>query len=308
MTAADLVPQACPLCGLESGGRVKTFPDGVTVVRCADCGLLYTSPRHRAPSEMFTGRSLEDLRTRFGPIAEGRARYYRAAVFEHYLDRIERFSPGRRLLDVGCAQGFFPALARDRGWQVAAVEPSPAMAAFASQVLGLDVREGTLAGAELNGLVADAVTFTDSLEYLPEPRRDVERVGEALAPGGIVLIKVPNARYFELWQRLERVAGRRLGNDDPFSPSERVAHYTRTTLGRLFESTGFEVVLAESPPPIDSPRAASGPEGEIETGWRVAAHRRILRRVLYAAGRVEQAIAHRDDFGQAVLMIGRKRG
>lgn len=305
MNKPELVAQSCLVCGAAPGPAVKTFADGVTVVRCPNCGLYYASPRRLAPETLLANTTLEHLRERYGPIVDGSARYYRASIFEHYLGRLERLAPGRRLIDIGCAQGFFPALARERGWDVHAVEPSPPMAAFASQVLGLDVREGTLDSAGLDGWEADAVSFTDSLEYVPDPVGGLKRVHAALAPRGVVLIKVPNAGYFALWQRIERLAGRSFGTD-PFSPSERVAHYTGATLARLVEAAGFEVVHTESAPPIHSP-VRVGAAAEAEAPWNVAPLQRLVRRAFYLLGRLERALLRRDHFGQAVLVVARKR-
>jgi SAM-dependent methyltransferase len=302
----ELVQQSCLICGTSGGETVKTFPDGVQVVQCPNCGLLYASPRRQSPEIMLAKQSLETLRNHYAPVAEGRVRYYRRDIFEHYLRRLERLAPGRRLVDVGCAQGFFPALAREHGWDVVAIEPSPPMAAFASEVLGVEVRQGTLDSAGLDGLEADAVSFTDSLEYVPDPVGGLREVHRALAPSGVVLIKVPNADYFELWNRIERLLGRRLGNMDPFSPPERVAHYTSATLTRLVKTAGFDVVHVETAPPIHSP-VRGGSAAEAAAPWYVAPHQRFVRWAMYALGRLERALLRRDDFGQAVLLVARKR-
>jgi SAM-dependent methyltransferase len=180
------------------------------------------------------------------------------------------------------------------------------MAKFASTALGLDVRRGTLATADIDDVVADAASFTDSLEYVPDPKEGLRRVHDALVPGGVLLVKVPNAGYFSLWHKVERLTRRGLGNMDAFSPPERVAHYTSATLTRLVESCGFEVVHVETPPPIHSP-VREGSAAEAEAPWHVAPHQRLLRWAFYALGRLERRLLRRDDLGQAVLLIARKR-
>ena len=305
VNAPALVAQNCLICGSEPGPAVKTFPDGVTVVRCPNCGLYYASPRRLTPETLLANLTIEILREHFAAVAEGRVRYYRASIFEHYLRLLDRVAPGRRLVDVGCAPGFFPALARDRGWEVHAIEPSAPMAAYAREVVGLDVREGTLASAGLDGWEADAVSFTDSLEYVPDPVEGLKQVHAALAPDGVVLIKVPNGDYFALWNRIERLVGRSFGTD-PFSPSERVAHYTSATLTRLVRAAGFEPIHVESAPPIHSP-VGVGPAAEAEAPWTAAPLQRFARRAFYLLGRLERALLRRDHFGQAVLVVARKQ-
>ena len=139
-------------------------------------------------------------------------------------------APGR-LLDVGCGRGDLGAYLIARGWTVTGIEPS-ANAAEAARARGLDARRGTLDDVELEAGAYDAAVFRHSLEHLTDPVEALRRVREALRPGGLVLISVPN---FGCWQR--RRFGSRWYHLD--LPRHRV-HFTQTGLGRALEQAGFE--------------------------------------------------------------------
>ena len=204
MTARTPVPLNCPLCHSDSAEPIKRFAGGVVVGRCKSCGLLYTPARHPEPDDILTGTPEAELRVLYRPILEGRVRHFRERNFRDYLRIIEAHTKGRRLLDVGCAHGLFPALAAKNGYEVMAVEPSRPMAAFARDVLGLAVLEGRLDQVQIDAVGPfDVVTFTDSAEYLPDPVRDIGKAAQRLARDGIVFVKVPNGDYFRLRHGLE---------------------------------------------------------------------------------------------------------
>lgn len=292
----------CPLCGHGAFEPIRRFGDGVVVGECAGCGLFYTPRPHPEPSTVLAPTTVDELRREFAPILDGRRHHNRRRAFLDYLAVVERHAPGRRLLDVGCAHGFFGRAALDRGWTVTGVEPNAGMARFAREVNGLDVRQGTLDAVDLGDGAFDAVSFTDVLEYIPDPVGALRTVAARLVPGGIVFLKVPNARSFALRQRVGFIPG----GGEPFSPSRRVVHYTDESLPRLVRTAGLEVVAAGAAHPIHSPRVPAGARWqELEPRWHEIPVQRTARRLLDAAGRIEAAVLGRNDLSPAIYVVGR---
>jgi SAM-dependent methyltransferase len=303
------VPQVCVLCRHSAYTPVKRFADGIVVGRCVVCGLLYTPRRHPEPEGVLGSIDPNDLKVLSRPIVNGSRRYYRSRNFADYLDHIERHAPGRRLLDVGCAQGFFLLAARERGYEVTGLEPSRSAAGFAREALRLIVLEGRLSDVDLGEQQWDVVTFTDSLEYLPEPLEDLRKAVAHLSPGGIVFLKVPNGDYFRFRHKIETHLGHRVGVDEAFGPSRRVVHYTASTLNRLAELAGLQCVEIGVCRPIHSPLWLqwTGLELEMEppsfAGWPL----RLARRALHAVGYAEAALlSGRNHLAQALYLIARR--
>src|SRR5919198_1321189 len=159
----------CNVCGAEvDRDRDRRWrKDGHDVLRCPSCGTHF---RADLPSP-------DDLREIYGPAyfsasagetgGQGYADYLGEEA-NHRLNAVARLGllerrPGR-LLDVGCAAGFFLDEARKRGWTVQGVELAPAMAEHARGRLGLDVRVGSFADADLEPRF-DAVTLWDYIEH-----------------------------------------------------------------------------------------------------------------------------------------------
>jgi SAM-dependent methyltransferase len=161
------------------------------------------------------------------------------------LDLLERHARRGRLLDLGCWVGFLLAEARERGWEVQGVEPSAVASAYARDVLELPVVEGELLGAPLDGAPFDAIVLGDVIEHLPDPGRALDRIAGRLAPGGALLLTLPDAG-----SALARRMGRRWWSVIP----THVQHFTRGSLTTLLRRHGYEPVVVTTAPKTFSVR------------------------------------------------------
>lgn len=301
------VPQTCPLCGDSRHRALKRFPDGVVVGECAGCGLVYTPLRHDHPDTVHGESPLDGLLERYGPILRGERRHYRIHVYRDYLRRIARHVPGGRLLDVGCAHGFFLAEARARGYRVAGVEAHPDMAAFARRALDVEVAQGRWLEATPPPGPWDVITFNDALEYMPDPVGALAKAAGLLAPGGVVFAKTPNAAYFRLRHKVAGWLGRDFGGG-AFDPSTRVVHFTLDTLRRALRSARLKPIEAGAPRPVPSPHwhRTSGVWLEWEAPALQALPERALRRGLDGLGRLEAlATGGENHLSPSIYVIGR---
>src|SRR3989454_9150363 len=98
---------------------------------------------------------------------------------------------GRRLLDVGAADGLLTRWLTERGWKVTGLEADPAAAAAGAAhcermiVADLDAGVPPLEGE------FDAIVCADVLEHLRDPAAALAAVRNALAPGGEGVIPIP---------------------------------------------------------------------------------------------------------------------
>lgn len=244
------VTPPCPMCGSEArtpvypATRPQRTPEpwelscvsspvarSDAVVRCGDCGLLYTCPRPSADDYMDAYRRLEDSDF-LGEAAARRLTYARQ------LDALERFTRGRRgrLLDAGCSMGFFLKAARDRGWATDGLDPSRWAVEHARREYGLAVREGTIAETDLGRDVYDAITIWDVVEHLFRPVEDFTRLAAALKPGGVLALGTHS-----IGSPAARVMGRRY----PFLMPMHTMHFTPKTTADLLLRAGLVQVRTQ---------------------------------------------------------------
>jgi SAM-dependent methyltransferase len=180
---------SCNLCRRDDT-LLLAEQQGFRIVRCRGCGLVYVNPRP-------AGERLVSLYATYHSRDGGdEASWDRlmGQVFGESADLLSATrhrSGGSRLLDVGCGFGGFVALMRERGWDAVGVDPSPAVVEAATR-RGRPVRQGTLEDLGANRGGYDAVTMFYVLEHLADPMRALRTAWDLLAPGGTVLIRVPN--------------------------------------------------------------------------------------------------------------------
>jgi SAM-dependent methyltransferase len=147
-------------------------------------------------------------------------------------------SPGR-LLDVGCWVGFLLAEARDRGWDGVGVEPSTFASAYAREHLGLDVRTVDFLNADLPAGHFAAVVMGDVLEHLTRAGEALDRVRELLAPGGVVVLQLPDAG-----SRVARLLGRRWWSVIP----THIHYFTRDSAATILGHHGYQLLDVDTDP------------------------------------------------------------
>lgn len=218
-------------------------------VRCAACGFVFRPELDGAARETYESGAYEDVRGAHYTEPEVRARRRDARVRLAFLAPHAR---GGRLLDIGAAGGAFVAEAQASGYDAHGIEPTPAFARYAREVLGVDVAEGTLEAAELAAASLDVATMWHVLEHVPRPLGQLRRIAAALRPGGVLAVEVPNAGS---------ESARRAGAAWPsLEPDVHVNQFAPATLRAALEAAGLRVVELHTVPitPFLSTRARLG--------------------------------------------------
>jgi SAM-dependent methyltransferase len=204
---------ACLICGQQltqigarAIDRLVTGEGPFEVLHCPACNFGVTLPR-------MTDDEL--------------ARYYSSTYYEAFCEwadggggsllvrarsRWRRFSARRRarrkpfaplpvtpgrVLDVGCGDGGLLENFADAPWQPVGLDPSKT-AVEATRRRGIEAFQGTLDDHPWAYGSFQAVLFQHSLEHIPDPMASLSEAARLLAPGGVVVVAVPN---WASWQR-----------------------------------------------------------------------------------------------------------
>lgn len=223
----------CPLCGSREVDRTGHREGPYRAVRCR-CGTWYLSPRLREEA-MFTTYRDDRYFEGEGP---GYSSYLAQEAtlrltFRRLLVELERRGmTGGRLLEVGCAYGFFLDEARGRFERREGTEFSEAAAARAREVADR-VHLGGLEqlGAEDRYRTAACIHV---IEHVYDPVGFLERLRGHLEPGGWLVLATPDMGGF--WRPL-------LGRRWPFyKMPEHVSYFDARSLRRLLEAGGYRGV------------------------------------------------------------------
>lgn len=232
----------CNLCGADDSHCLQSeCLEGVGVlhlVRCRCCGLVYVTPR--LTEELIQQLYEQDYFQTGNGARRGYRDYiadqeYLVETFRRRMPLIDRyaFTQGR-LLDVGCAAGFFLQVSYTHGWEVYGVEPASCVADYARSHLGLDVFGGTLREAGFPSGYFDVVTMWDVLEHMTDPRAELLEVHRVLGREGLLVLETQNITSWA-----PRLFGKRwvhYGND------LHLFHFSPATISRVLAETGFDLL------------------------------------------------------------------
>ncbi len=143
---------------------------------------------------------------------------------------VSHLPPGARVLEVGAGDGKLVAAMRGAGLDARGIDPSPAACAAASAA-GIEVANVGVDEAEVGPGSLDAVVIWHALEHFDAPADSLHRVRSWLAPGGSLIVAVPN-----LASTQARIGGDRWFHQDV--PRHRV-HLTPAGATALLARTGF---------------------------------------------------------------------
>ena len=227
----------CVVCG-ASAPTLQFRKDGYDLVRCAACGCLYVGQDPAGidfdalyGQAYYSGGSDAVFADYVGQEAARRAQARRKlAVMRHLPPRVARSG---RLLDVGCAAGFFLAEARAH-YQVQGVELSAWSSAYARDHLGLPVITGTLAQAALASDRFDVVTLWDVIEHVGDPVPLLLEAARVLKPGGRLVLTTGD------WG--SAYAQRRGADWHLMTPPWHLTMFSRATLARAAARAGLKRV------------------------------------------------------------------
>ena len=220
----------CLVCGSKSNDLL--FPVGEwTLMRCIDCGFVFVG----VLLEWAQKKQINDERYAHDLWESAARRRMRDRDDRECLDEIESVAAKGRMLDIGCAGGDLLLMARGRGWSVAGIELDAGLARDAARKIGAEnVHAGTIATyPEAQGKF-DVIVMRSVVEHLPDPRVELARVRELLAPEGHLYVLVPNIASFE-----SRLYGPRWF---ALTPGDHLWFFSPHTLRRLMESAAFSCV------------------------------------------------------------------
>jgi SAM-dependent methyltransferase len=227
----------CPSCARSTPQRFLYRKNGCDIWQCAECGLGRTETAGFDPAAYYTDGYFS------GTHADGYADYRGAEPvlrreFARAVDFLRRHRDGGKLLEIGCAYGFFLHEAK-RYFDAVGIEPVEEAVAHARGA-GLNVLHGIAEPQLLDRLGRfDAIVLLDVIEHLPDPRDTLGLCARQLNRGGVVMVTTG-----DFGSGVARLAGEKWRL---MTPPQHLWFFTQESMRRLAASLGLELVACDHP-------------------------------------------------------------
>ena len=230
--------RACNLCG-SADPNLLCERNGYSIVACHQCGLQYVGQNPQDidftalySEAYYTGGSEQVFANYVGE------EFARRASARRKLRSLRRRTPrSGRLLDVGCAAGFFLVEAR-RYFEPHGVEISEFSSRVARERFGLDVFTGTLQDARFAANSFDVITMWDVVEHLSDPKAVLTEASRVLRPGGSLVLTTG-----DVGSRYARRAG---SNWHLLEPPWHLYYFSRATMRAMGAAAGLRLQACAS--------------------------------------------------------------
>lgn len=197
--------QACLICGSENSSVRYTATDhfvsneSFAVVECMVCGFNYT---HNFPSADSIGPYYKsDDYISHSDTQKGLVNKAYHTVRKIMLSRkyrlIKRLTDGKKLLDIGCGTGYFPAYMKSKFYDVSGMEMDAGARNFAKAHFNVDVFDPPTMLNEKHSREFDIITLWHVLEHLHEPVDYINWIKDSLKDDGVLIIAIPNCNSFD---------------------------------------------------------------------------------------------------------------
>jgi len=222
----------CLVCDSVDAAAAFTKND-FKVWRCSRCGFMYADipAEDDFVQQFYTDDFFRGGHNKFGYSDYVGSKESLLRSFRKKIRRIEKWIAGGKVLDVGCASGYFlECLGKD--WDPYGCEPSRSMAEIAREKFGdrISIEEF---GAYQSPHSFDLITMWDALDHFVDPQAAIDKVRSLLSREGFFAINLGDCGSV-----VAKLLGIRWYH---FIPPAHLYFFNRDTIARFLRKNGFAV-------------------------------------------------------------------
>ena len=234
----------CPICGLKDYRpffKIRKYD----LVKCRSCSLIFMNSR---PSDekirgLYNKNYFQQPDEKsYGYIDYIREKNIHEKLFLPRIKKIRNYFPSLgkspKILDVGCATGFFIEIAKKFGFKAEGVEISKWAASYGKDQLGLKIHTGTINSLKVPRKKFDLLTVWDVIEHVDNLDNFLNASHKLLDKKGKLVLTTPNIQ--SLVAKVTRKQWFHLAI--PF----HLYLFSPQTIRKLLERHHFQVIKIES--------------------------------------------------------------
>ena len=233
----------CPVC---SSNIAKSYctKDNFQHVKCCTCEMVYINPRlNKAATLEFYNSPVNEIynEQKFHASEEGESPDDRInaqnirLIATYFQKGVDGNMPlvGKKLIEIGCAQGYFLKQAKSLGADVFGVELNKVNAEIARNSIGGIIYDKDIFELSLSDEAFDIIYMRDVIEHIHNPIPFLKEMSRLLKPGGMIFFETHNIDGL-----IHKVVG---GKHTCLFGFEHPVHWSYKTLKLALEKSGIFV-------------------------------------------------------------------
>jgi len=224
----------CIVCSNPDSRILFDFDDSMKVMECRNCGLVYVNPiNSQEAANLYNEEYFQGYVENY--------KDYRVKQFSRGIETIHNYIPPGKVLDIGCALGFFLDLANEKGWYTYGVEISEYAARHISSRHNVFV--GELAEAKFPDKFFDLITLWDTIEHVANPPELLLEAHRILKEDGLLFVNLPNKDdlFLKIKSTLYRMMGAKVVNLKRHF-IHHIYYFSPATIEKLLNKCGFCII------------------------------------------------------------------
>lgn len=237
----------CPVCHHGKWSEIYKI-DPWTIKECVVCGFakIDPTPAQESRPAFFSNENISKRALK---------KHTRSQKFSRFMKRVSNkvlrrgkseifykvlsahLFPGAKILDIGCGDGSFLALAGKK-FICSGIEISDYLAGLAKAREGLIIKKGNFLEADFEGEKYDGITLISFLEHLIDPLKALQKCFDLLSERGMLLIKTVNYACANRKIKKENWTG--------FRPPDHAVYFSPLNLKRILKGIGFKKIKVTS--------------------------------------------------------------
>jgi SAM-dependent methyltransferase len=239
LASIDRISKTCAFMQDCSEEKILLFEkNGYPIYECTKCKLRFSNLKdtHNHLANVYSDDYFFAGGAGYPNYLEEKKELYNSGI--RYAKIISRFATPGKVLDVGCAAGFYLKGFEKLGWECLGIEPNETIASYGREELKLNIVTGDLESFQRDEKF-DLINLIEVIGSFHDLNKAMLKVQDLAKKGGLVLV--------ESWDHSSKVARFFKKSWHEYCPPSVINWFSDKTLTELFNSYDFDLVTTGKP-------------------------------------------------------------
>lgn len=229
----------CKLCGSAEAHHQFNLTEKLGIFSCKKCQVLFMEPQ--LSDDEITLLYSEEYYKSWGISGSSENEVSKQMKIDTFLLRlkeIQKHVKKGKVLDIGCATGFFLEAAKKLGYEPFGIELSEYSSSLAKNKFGTSaIFHGKLEDCDFTAETFDVITMFDLIEHVRVPAETLAHAARLLKPGGIIMITTPDNKS---------LSSKVMGKKWTHYKKEHFYYFDRHSLNYIAKKNKLELIHSEN--------------------------------------------------------------